>query len=172
MLKRNLILCSLSVFMGGCNLFHLAGEIGNVKNYSESDERMNTAIAEAQESLPLFVEVLQAPGPLQTAFSIKVKLLVDEDGGAEHLWVDDITYNNGQFAGFVANEPVYVKNIHLGDSITVNTEDVSDWMYFDGDRLVGGFTIHVYLDGLSEVEKAKFEEENGYLVSEKPLLPE
>jgi uncharacterized protein YegJ (DUF2314 family) len=168
--KKILVLFALSLTLLACSVFNLAGEYGNVKSVNPSNEEMNAAIQQARETLPLFINELQNPKTSQSLFSVKAKFLLD-DGGAEHLWIDDVTYNNNQFTGTLGNEPLYVRGHHLGETITVGFEDVTDWMLIDNDHLIGGFTMHVFLNYMSEDEISQFESESGYTVGDEPSLP-
>lgn len=171
MSKNKLILPVFSILLLACSLLNLAGEYGNVKTVSPSDEEMNAAIQKARDTLPLFVEELKNPKPTQTSFSIKAKFPFNDNGGAEHLWIGGVTYDNDQFTGVLENEPYYVNGYHIGDTIVTEFENVTDWMIIDNNQLIGGFTIHILINHLSEDEIAQFESESGFRISEEPLLP-
>ena len=65
--------------------------------------------------------------------------------------------------GIIANEPVYTDKVQLGDTIKVNRASISDWMYYDEGKVVGGFTIRAIRDALSPEEQAAFDAENGLI---------
>ena len=121
---------------------------------------MNEAIAKANNSIQEFITALESDNPDLDFFAIKQKFIT-RDGGGEHIWVQDIKLVDSEFIGIIGNEPVYTNAIQLGDTITIDRDNISDWMYYEYDKIVGGYTIRVLRDGLSEEEKAQFDAENG-----------
>jgi uncharacterized protein YegJ (DUF2314 family) len=178
MLKKLILVSVISLSLISCSLFNrIIGNSNpdpaaeNIENVSSEDKEINAAIAQAQDTLPLFIEELQNPKPSQTHFSIKVRFPIDEDGNAEHMWVSDLKYTDGQFSGILGDEPMYIKNLHLGDQVTVDTMDISDWMIVDNHQMLGGFTTHVFLNRMTNEEVAQFEAESGFTTGDKPMLP-
>ena len=138
---------------------------------SADDPDMNVAIQRAQETLPLFIAAFRSPKPTQTDFSIKVKFPYGDDDSIEHMWVSELTLSSDRFEGVLGNEPVYVKDVHLGDRLTVEMKDISDWMIIDGDRMLGGFTLHVLRNNMTESEREVFDSEFGFAIPDSPALP-
>jgi uncharacterized protein YegJ (DUF2314 family) len=125
-----------------------------VIHVSENDPKMNAAIDKARASVGTFIAALQSPKPGQTGFNVKKKF---EDGGkVEHIWLDQVTYDGTNFEGIIANDPEMVKNVKVGQKATVAPAEVSDWMYIENGKLVGGETVRVLLEGLSPAERDKF----------------
>jgi uncharacterized protein YegJ (DUF2314 family) len=121
---------------------------------SEHDPKMNAAIEKARASVDTFIAALKAPKPGQTGFNVKKKF---EDGRqVEHIWLDQVTYDGTNFEGIIANDPEMAKNVKVGQKATVAPAEVSDWMYIDHGKLVGGETVRVLLEGLSPAERDKF----------------
>jgi len=149
----------------------VAGEGGNVISVAADDPEMNAAIQEAQDTLPLFIAALQAPTVTQTYFAIKVSFPYGEVNEAEHEWASELSYTDGQFAGILDNEPVFITDIHLGDQVAASSEEISDWMIVDDGRLLGGFTLHVLRDQMSEDEREQSDAELGIIIPESPALP-
>ncbi|MCG8587406.1 MAG: DUF2314 domain-containing protein, partial [Pirellulales bacterium] len=101
----------------------------------------------------------------------------------EHMWIGPVTYNeeDATFTGRLGNVPNRLEDYELGDEITRPVAEISDWMYIDrrepkaeGDSkddddssdevvlrdrgvLVGGFTIRMLRDGLSEEKREEFD---------------
>lgn len=86
------------------------------------------------------------------------------DGDKEHMWVSELSYNGKDFIGIVANDPVNDTEVQLGDTITVDRNLISDWMYTDtvSNLTYGGYTIRVIADKMSDNEKEAFLQENGF----------
>jgi uncharacterized protein YegJ (DUF2314 family) len=126
-----------------------------VVQVSDDDDTMNRAINEARATVDQFIAALNAPQPSQQAFS--VKLLVSDGQHSEHMWVTPVRYEQGKFFGQINNVPDLVRGVTLGDEVSVPANEISDWMFVDRGRLIGGFTIRVLRDGLSPGEKRQFD---------------
>ncbi|WP_424002141.1 YegJ family protein [Maribacter sp. IgM3_T14_3] len=154
-----LILCILaSCKEGSVDKTERSGE-PDVYNVEDDDAKMNQAMVDAKNSIGEFKNALASDNPSFEYFTIKQKF--NADGGAEHIWVGDIQLIDNDFMGIIANEPVYTSEVQLGDTITVNSAHISDWMYYDDGKVVGGYTIRVIRDALSPKEQAQFDAENG-----------
>ena len=138
-----------------------AGE-PNVYNVENDNAKMNEAIEKAKNSFQEFTTALESDNPDFDFFALKQKFETS-DGGSEHIWIQDIQLIYSDFIGIVGNEPVYTNAIELGDTITVDPSKITDWMYYENNLIVGGYTIRVLRDSLSEEEKAQFDAENGLL---------
>jgi uncharacterized protein YegJ (DUF2314 family) len=66
--------------------------------------------------------------------------------------------------GFVGNVPDKIKNLTIGQKITIDQDNISDWMYLDSNILVGGFTVRVLFSRMSDAEKKQFESENQIII--------
>jgi len=161
---------ALTLLLAACSPVP-AGEQGNVINVADDDAAMNAAIQRAQETLPQFIDALQHPESLDLFFSIKVKYPYGSGSAAEHLWVDNLAYNDGHFSGVMANEPLYIVGLEMGDSVVVDPMDVSDWMIVEGEQFYGGFTIYVLRATMTDSERAKFDTESGLVFGDEPRLP-
>jgi uncharacterized protein YegJ (DUF2314 family) len=142
-----------------------------IVKFSEDDVEMNNAIRQAQETLPLFIKALQSPTDTQTAFLVKARFPYDEPDNYEHMWINELAYTGDVFEGTLANEPVYVTEIRFGDRVTVKIEDISDWMIIDDHRMLGGFTLHVIRNNMSEDERAQFDAGLDFEIPDSPELP-
>ena len=67
-------------------------------------------------------------------------------------------YGGKVFRGKINNDPELVKNVKIGQSITVEPKQISDWMYINQGKLVGGTTVRVLRDNLSPSERKGFDE--------------
>lgn len=57
----------------------------------------------------------------------------------------------------VANDPVHVRHIvKLGDRYSFALQQNSDWMYYEGDVIHGGYTIRVLLPRLPKEQADAF----------------
>jgi len=126
---------------------------------------MNAAIQEAQDSLDVFIADLESPRVGQVYFSIKARFPVPgSSGDYEHIWLYDVVYTGDKFTGRIANEPLDVPDLELDQKVSVEREDVSDWMIIEDGVLVGGFTIRVLRDRLSPEEREEFDRGLGFVI--------
>jgi uncharacterized protein YegJ (DUF2314 family) len=107
---------------------------------SEEDAELVEATAEAKARWPEFVAAFNVRRPEQ-GFAVKIAF---EDGEAvEHMWVEVSKIDHLVVFGKLANEPNLVRNAKLADPVQVNFEDIEDWIYADGARMVGGFSREI-----------------------------
>jgi len=136
------------------NAVHRAGQ-PDVFLVPPEDARMGDAVARARGSIEEFIAVFGKPAERQRSFAIKVSVI--EGTQVEEFWVDLETFANGQFTGHIANEPLNLRSVRLGDRIVVDRERIRDWMYVDRGRLVGGYTIRALRSALSEDARKAFD---------------
>ncbi len=129
--------------------------VDHVVQVSSDDARMNAAIAKARATVGTFVTALQKPKASRSGFSIKIRITKGDD--AEHFWLSDVRYDGSAFSGKIDNDPEMVKTVKLGQAASARPAEISDWMYVDHGKLVGGYTLRVLRDGLSPSERAEFD---------------
>jgi uncharacterized protein YegJ (DUF2314 family) len=158
-----LLLFTITLLLAGCN----ADESSDIMMFSPEDSEMNSAIQEASRTLDVFIDNLQSPKPTQRDFSIKARFAYDADEGHyEHIWIDNVAYVGGKFRGRIANDPLYVERLKLGDAVAIDRSDVTDWMFVDNGKLVGGYTLRVMRGRLSPKEREEFDASLGFVVGE------
>lgn len=105
------------------------------------DPEMEAAVKHAQTNLNRFIEAVKNPKPGRTT-SVKVRFEDGED--VEYMWLNELSYADGCFSGAINNDPVYVKNVKIGDTHEAHANEVNDWLIIDEDGgLEGGFTIEL-----------------------------
>jgi len=120
------------------------------------DQELNAAIQKARATLDIFTASLAAPLATQLYFSVQVRFSVDDQGGYEDLWLENLTYDGQSFTGALGNDPTYLEGFKLGDEVTAPAEDVIDWMIVEEGRIVGGFVVRVLRDRMSLSERLQF----------------
>lgn len=127
------------------------------------DKLMDRAVRKARDTHKTFIAALQQPKPGYRNFSVK-KGFPTPGGGQEHIWVSNPKWDGTVFRGKIGNEPVDTKAVALGDVVAVKPEELSDWMYLDGPKLVGGYTVRVlHFQGTPEEQK-QFTQQTGMQV--------
>ena len=123
----------------------------------KDDPKMNAAIAKACETARKFIGVLNDPQPNQSAFSVKME--VDDGKQAEFMWLAPVQFDGQMFVGTLANDAELVHNVKIGQRMTVAPDKISDWMYVEDGKLVGGFTIRAMRDAMPDDERSKLDSE-------------
>lgn len=131
-----------SVLSGGrpLELFESISYVPVIRVSGDSKE-MEAAVAEARRRWPEFVQAFFASNDRE-GFSVKAP--VSEGGNTEFIWITVKAINAGSIHGFLANDPVALGTLKLGDFVTVNEAELNDWCYpprIEGERPVGLFTL-------------------------------
>jgi uncharacterized protein YegJ (DUF2314 family) len=121
----------------------------------DDDANMKAAIDKARSTVNQFIAALQKPKKTQENFSIKMLFKDGEEG--EHMWLLPVTYDGKQFTGVVNNMPEKIKTAKLKQRVTIDPDKISDWMYIENGKLVGGFTIRALHERLSPEERKEME---------------
>jgi uncharacterized protein YegJ (DUF2314 family) len=153
-ITRAFLLTLPLVLASGC------GPRDRVSYVESSDADMNAAIQQARETVPTSIAALHSASRNQTSFGVKKPFPVGK-GGAEHIWLTEVALDGQVFRGVVGNDPVDVKRLKFGDPATVATNEISDWMFVEDGRSVGGYTIRVLSDFKTEKGRRRFERETG-----------
>lgn len=132
----------------------------DIINVADKNVAMNQAIAEANKTLSNFKTAIQSNNKNYASFALKQKF-TDVKGSTEHIWIQDVTYNNAKFKGVVGNTPLYEVNVKLGDTINVDESNISDWMYFDKNITKGAYTIKALRNQMSTEEQKEFDIQSG-----------
>jgi uncharacterized protein YegJ (DUF2314 family) len=152
-MARWLAIIGMTAFLvGGCSKKHPADKVTYV---ADDDPRMNAAMVKARSTVNTFIAALKSPQPGQSAFS--VKMAFTDGTNTEHMWLTPVSYDGTQFQGTVNNEPEKVNTVKLGQKVTVAPSKISDWMYVENQKLVGGLTLRVLRDALTPAERVDFD---------------
>lgn len=123
---------------------------------SEDDE-MNIAIENANKTFGQdFHTALLSKNPNYSNFTIKQRFDLPNNRG-EHIWIGDITFKNGKYSGVIQNEPYEQIGVKLGDTVDVNIDNLSDWMYYDKNIVKGAYTVKVLRKSLTDEEKKQMD---------------
>jgi uncharacterized protein YegJ (DUF2314 family) len=129
---------------------------------ADDDPGMNAAIENARATVSTFIAALKSPKPAQSAFAVKMAFT---DGcNTEHMWLTPVTYDGTSFQGIVDNEPETVKTVKIGQKVTVPQSKISDWMYVENRKLVGGYSLRVLRESLPAVERADFDKSVPFVI--------
>jgi uncharacterized protein YegJ (DUF2314 family) len=115
---------------------------------------MHRAVNEARKTVGKFIKALQHPAPGQQDFEVKKPFI--QGNQVEHIWLSDVRFVGNRFQGQVDNRPRKIRGLKLGQLVSVNPNEISDWLYVDNGNLVGGYTVRAHYDELSPEQKQKF----------------
>lgn len=115
--------------------------------FGETDPEMNDAISQARETLPLFFDnVLDAAGAAHPDALVKVGMpTISGEATLEHIWIGPFQKgDDSTFSGALANEPVELGALRLGDRVEFKMDQISDWSLWAPDGLMyGNYTTRV-----------------------------
>jgi uncharacterized protein YegJ (DUF2314 family) len=99
--------------------------------------------------------VLKHPAIGQRDFEVKEPFF--EGNEVEHIWLSDVRLVGQRFRGRVDNKPQKIRGLKLGQLVSVNPNEISDWLYVDNGKLVGGYTVRAHYHELSPQQKQEFD---------------
>ncbi len=100
----------------------------------------------ARGSLSLFWEHFADPAPGEYDFSLKAAL-PRRDGqlGVEEAWVENVARAPDKVVGELAVQPRFLGELKKGAIVEFQNDQVVDWAFMRGDRLLGHYTTRVML---------------------------
>jgi uncharacterized protein YegJ (DUF2314 family) len=116
---------------------------------------MRKAVDQARKTVSQFIKAVQHPAAGQTDFEVKKPFVQGNE--VEHIWLSDVEFVGGRFKGKVDNAPVKVHGLKMGQVVSVNPDEISDWAYVDNGKLIGGYTIRAHYNELTPAEQKEFQ---------------
>ncbi|MGC4046063.1 MAG: DUF2314 domain-containing protein [Armatimonas sp.] len=108
------------------------------------DARIAAATKEARRRLPEFIKALKNPALAKTCL---LKIPVSDGKTREFMWITDVTYDTQAFFGTFVDDAFDVSGPYKkGMKGACRAADISDWLYKNGDKKVGGFTNKILED--------------------------
>lgn len=107
-----------------------------------SNDAMRVAMDAAQASLDQFLAIVGDPRPNQQKFLVRI-FFVHQDQ-VEHIWMENLDMSSSPFSGALANDP-RLPGLAFGQRKTFVKDRITDWMYFEDGKMVGGYTTKVLL---------------------------
>jgi len=146
------------ITLAGCSNQYPADRVTKV---ADDDPRMNAAMGKARSTVSSFLAALQSPQPGQSGFTVKTAF--SDGSNTEHIWLGPVSYDGETIHGTVRNAPTTVKSVKMGQYAAVPPSRISDWMYLDHGKVVGGHTLRVLRETLLPRERADFDKKVQFL---------
>jgi uncharacterized protein YegJ (DUF2314 family) len=165
-LRTLLALPLLTLALVGCHDKKKEGESDDASAFpaamevNSDDPAMAEAMREARKTLPVFLAAMQDhPG---TMHDFSVKAMFEQGGHVEHMWVNPVMFDGKAFHGRLNDDPTEITSPKRNDRVVAKPTGVSDWMYIDGNKLRGGYTLRVMRSRLNEGQQKELEKSLGY----------
>jgi uncharacterized protein YegJ (DUF2314 family) len=120
------------------------------------DTAIRRAVIQARKTVGKFITALQHRANGQKDFEIKKPFI--QNGQMEHIWLSDVEFVGNRFQARVDNEPRKIRGVKIGQLVSVNPNEITDWLYIDNGKLVGGYTFRVQYNQLSPQDKQEFDQ--------------
>jgi uncharacterized protein YegJ (DUF2314 family) len=49
----------------------------------------------------------------------------------QHIWLSDVEFVGNRFQARVDNEPRKIRGVKIGQLVSVNPNEITDWLYID-----------------------------------------
>ena len=134
----------------------------DVWGVESEDDAMNSAIARARATLPVFNGYLSraAGGEVQAILKAEFR----QGDQVEHMWVSDVTFDGRAYHGILINRPMDLTNVGQGDAVTIRPKHVSDWLVVEDGVGLGNFTTLEFRRRMSPTERAEFDRSRHYRI--------
>jgi len=120
---------------------------------TEQTDREIAKIAEnARRSLSIFLRALARPETGAGNFCVKYPIIAF-DGRAEYVWLNNIHSRDGVYYGVIANTTRLTDSVNKGDTTTIDTDKITDWMYVQNGKIMGGRSIKYLLEKIPEKQR-------------------
>jgi uncharacterized protein YegJ (DUF2314 family) len=103
-----------------------------------ASEAMTGAIEHARASIGEFFKALRLPRKGQHDFQIQA--IFEAGDEREQIWLSDLDFSTKPATGIVSTRP-RIKTIAYRQRVPFRPDQMSDWMYNDNGRQIGGFTL-------------------------------
>ena len=118
---------------------------------SDDDPRIKAAVAEAKKTWPEFVKAFESQPENSESFAVRFPF--KSGSQQEFMWVEVTSVSKDTIRGKLANEPVWAKDVKMGDEVTRKVSELTDWLYLANGQMVGGHTVKVLSKQQEESEK-------------------
>ncbi len=165
MKKILFFLCFIALGLTSCNNKSKNVDEENISYIEKEDKEVNTAMDKAKNTFDQFEKVFIENQKTNKYANFMVKEgFPTKDGSKEHVWITKLTYNGRYIAGIVATQPLYEIKVQRGDTVIIDRNLISDWMYIDNatNQTYGCYVTRVLVNRMTDEGKAAFLQKNGF----------
>ena len=131
----------------------------------KDDLEMRKAIRAARISVDSFVDMLNSPAGDQHGFNVRARITEKKScRGEVHVWLDPPVRLEGEFFMGTVGCSTGISGADCGDLLAVPKYQITDWMFIENGKLVGGFTYRVARSRLSAKARCQLDREAGFCV--------
>ena len=132
----------------------LSGETTSVSD--QTDGEILRITNEAKAGLFVFFRHLARPEAGDSNFSVKYPFAADEGSGVdtEQVWLTGIYFKDGRYYGKLSGNPVHLSGMKKDDTVTIIADNITDWMYVNNGKIVGGLSIKYLLEQIPEYHRS------------------
>jgi uncharacterized protein YegJ (DUF2314 family) len=118
------------------------------------------AIKFARRKLSEFFKTVK--NPPSGASDFKLKIMVSDDSGVEHLWFSPFKEIEGGYAGVLVNEPEVIKSMEYGKVYAFKESQITDWGYVLNGKQVGSYTVCVLFKSMDKSVVEQYKRDYGF----------
>jgi len=149
---KYIILCV--IILSSCNISNRNASLppSPAVEVGQSDREIERIADNARRSLPIFLRYLKSPEKGANNFYVKYPLSSD-DGSVEQVWLGNIRLKNNAYYGTIANTAKSPGN--KKKDIIIDTDKITDWMYIQDGKIMGGRSIKYLLEKIPEDQRGE-----------------
>jgi uncharacterized protein YegJ (DUF2314 family) len=125
-----------------------------ITEVEHSDKELEKIAENARRALPTFFRNLARPEAGADNFFVKYPLTTD-DGGIEQVWLGGIRVKDGVYYGRLANTSNLSGGRMKNKLITFDPDKITDWMYIQDGKIIGGRSIKYLLEKIPETQRSE-----------------
>ena len=157
---RTLILLALSAFLfSGCKdkaKEQRKADLRALMHGLTDDADLRAAMEKARATSGEFLAALAKPAPNQKQFMVRKAYPTLEAGRQQILWINSVTYDGKLLHGVADDKTATVgAGIPLDGKVAFPPAEISDWMFNEDGKAVGGFMLRALKNKMTEDEWAK-----------------
>ena len=82
------------------------------------------------------------------------------------MWIAGIIFFKGNYQGIVNNDAERTTEVKYGDTVIVQKDEITDWMYLVNNVLKGGYTIREVRNKMTKEERNKIDNDLGFKIED------
>jgi len=151
---KYIILCVVILFFS-CDKSATDASRSPTTEIEQSDKEIGRIAENARNALPTFFRNLARPEAGANNFFVKYTLTADDSSSTEQVWLGNVRVKDGICYGVLANSTNLLNSKKKGSTIVIDTDKITDWMYIQDGKIIGGRSIKYLLEKIPETQRSK-----------------